>query len=318
MTGNERRAARSRAGASASSRDQPNTLRSIFYALGANIAITVVKFCGAAYTGSGTLMAEGFHSLADSANEGFLLLGRKRAKKSPSAHHPLGHGRETYFWSFVVTLLLFTVGGLFSIFEGWRKLEQPTTMESPWIAIAIVLFAMIAEGISLRMTLQQIGKVRGDRTLWRWFRETRRGELIVVLGEDVAAIAGLLLALAALLVAIATGNSAYDAMGSVAIGVLLMIVALALAIEIKSLLIGESASPRTRRAIRAFLKGQPNIVELRDLITMQHGEDLIVAIEARMKPHSTAGDLVKSIAACKVALQAQFPQAKWVFFEPTL
>src|SRR5437773_138253 len=187
VTRPEKPGRRTRTATSDPARGQPDTVRSILYALGANLAITVVKFFGAAYTGSGVLLAESIHSLADSANEGFLLLGRKQAKKVPSAHHPLGHGRATYFWSFVVALLLFTVGGLFSIYEGVRKLQEPGALESPWLAIGIVLFAMIAEGIALRMTLQQIGKVRGSHTLWRWFRETRRGELIVVFGEDVAA-----------------------------------------------------------------------------------------------------------------------------------
>ena len=188
-------------------------------------------------------------------------------------------------------------------------------MDSPLVAVGIVLFAMVAEFISLTTTLKEIGKVRGKRSLWRWFRETRRGELIVVLGEDVAAIAGLLLALIALSIAIATGNNAFDALGSIAVGALLVIAALVLAVEIKSLLIGESASPRTERAIRAFLRNQPGIAEVEELITMQHGEDLIIAIEARMQASSVA-ELVNSIAECKRELRASFPAAKWVFLEP--
>lgn len=295
--------------------DQPDTTRSIFYALGANVAIAAAKFAGAAYTGSGALLAEGLHSLADSGNEGLLLLGRKQAKARPSAHHPLGQGRAKYFWSFVVALLLFSLGGLLSIYEGVRKLDEVAPIDMPWVAVTIVLFAMAAEGLSLRTALQQVEKVRGERSLWRWFRETRHSELIVVLSEDMAAIAGLLLALAALLATIATGNTVYDAMGSIAIGVVLIVVASGLAAEVKSMLIGESASPRTRRAIRAFLKTQPGVVEIWDLVTMQLGDDLIVAIRARMKA-STGHDLVRAIADCKAALAAEFPQATWIFFEP--
>jgi cation diffusion facilitator family transporter len=295
---------------------QPDTVRSIVYALGANLAIAVCKVLGAMFTGSGALLAEGFHSLADTGNECLLLLGRKQARAPASSHHPLGHGRATYFWAFIVALLLFVVGGLLSIYEGIRKLHEPGPLEAPWLAVAIVLFAMMAEGISLRMALKQIDIVRGTRSLWSWFRVTRRSELIVVLGEDLAAIVGLTLALAALLGTIATDDAVYDAAGSIAIGTLLMIVATGLAIEIKSLLIGESAPPRTRRAIRQFLKTQPGIVEVENLITMQQGDDLVIAVRARMNTKVTAEELVRMIADCKAALRAAFPTATWIFFEP--
>ena len=295
---------------------QPDTARSILYALGANFAIAVCKILGAMFTGSGALLAEAFHSLADTGNQCLLLLGRKQARAPASSHHPLGHGRATYFWSFVVALLLFVVGGLFSIYEGIRKLHEPGPLVAPWLAVAIVLFATIAEGISLRMALKQIDKVRGGSSLWSWFRVTRRSELIVVLGEDLAAMVGLTLALAALLGTIATDNAVYDAVGSIAIGTLLMVVASGLAIEIKSLLIGESAPPRTRRAIRAFLNAQPGVVEIEKLITMQQGDDLVIAVRARMNTKATADELVRMIADCKAALRAAFPTATWIFFEP--
>jgi cation diffusion facilitator family transporter len=301
---------------SASTPRQPDTVRSILYALGANLAIAACKLAGAAFTGSGALLAESFHSLADTGNQCLLLWGRRQARAPPTSRHPLGQGRATYFWSFIVALLLFMLGGLFSIYEGMRKLQAPAPLDSPWVAVAIVIFAMIAEGISLRMALKQINKVRRGYNLWRWFRETRRSELIVVLGEDVAAIAGLTLALAALLGTMATDNPIYDAIGTIAIGVLLIIVASGLAIEIKSLLIGESAPPRTRRAIRAFLAAQPGIVEIENLVTMQHGDYLIVAVQARMDEKSTAEELVEMIADCKAALQKEFGNIAWVFFEP--
>jgi len=295
---------------------QPDTARSIYYALGANVAILIVKAVGAAITGSSSLLAESLHSLADTANEVLLLLGRRQARAPASAHHPLGHGRATYFWSFVVALLLFNVGGLLSIAEGIRKLDSSDAIDNPWLAVAIVLFAMVAEGVSLRMALRQIAKVRGGLGLWRWFRQTRRSELIVVLAEDIGAVVGLALALAALLLAISTGNPVYDAWGSIAIGVLLMIVASALVVETRSLLIGESASPRTRRAIRAFLKADPDIAQVHSLVTMQQGEELLIAVQARMTPASSANALVAAIARCKESLQREFPQATWVVLEP--
>jgi len=305
------------AGNVASSHHQkPDTARSILYALGANVAIMLAKGVGAYFTGSSSLLAESMHSLADTANEFLLLLGRKQAKAPASAHHPLGHGRVTYFWSFVVALLLFNVGGLLSIVEGIRKLDDTTRIQAPWVAIAIVAFAMVAEGVSLRMALSQIAKVRGQLGLWAWFRETRRSELIVVLAEDVGAAAGLSIALIALLASIITGNPIYDAWGSIAIGVLLMIVASALVIETRSLLLGESASPKMRRVIRQFLNAQDDIAEIRALVTLQEGEDLLIAVQARMRAMTRPEDLVGAIARCKQALKAHFPQATWVVFEP--
>jgi len=296
---------------------RPDTARSILYALGANVVIATCKLLGALFTGSGALLAESFHSLADTGNECLLLLGRRQARAPASSHHPLGQGRATYFWSFIVALLLFVLGGLFSIYEGMRKLQDPAPLDAPWVAVAIVLVAMAAEGISLRVALKQVDKVRYGLSLWRWFRETRRSELIVVVGEDLAAIAGLTLALAALVGTIVTDNAFYDALGSIAIGTLLIVVASGLVIEIKSLLIGESAHPRTRRAIRAFLQAQPGIARIENLVTMQHGEYLIVAVQARMDTKVTAAELVETIAACKAALHASFPTVAWIFFEPT-
>ena len=173
---------------------------------------------------------------------------------------------------------------------------------------------MAAEVVSLRVALKQIDKVRRGLSLWRWFRETRRSELIVVLGEDVAAIAGLSFALGALLATIATDNTFYDAIGSIGVGVLLIVVASALAIEIKSLLIGESAPPRTRRAIRAFLKAQPGILDIEHLVTMQHGDYLIVGVKARMDTSASGDELVETIERCKKALRANFPSVARIFF----
>jgi cation diffusion facilitator family transporter len=294
----------------------PDTQRSIYWALGSNVAIAAAKLAGALFTGSGALLAEGLHSIADTGNEALLLLGRHQARAPATARHPLGHGRATYFWSFMVTLLLFTVGGVLSIYEGVYKLRNPEPIESPWVAVAIVVFAMIAEGLSLRIAIQQIDTVRGSASLWRWFRETRRSELIVVAGEDLAAVCGLAVALVAILVTIAAGNSAFDAGGSIVIGVLLIVVASGLAMEIKSLLIGESAGPRTRRAIRRFLDHQTPIIDLVELITLQNGESLIVMIQAHVDPALDAAQLMRAIAECKAALKEKFPQTSRIFFEP--
>jgi cation diffusion facilitator family transporter len=308
-----RRARKTRAARSA---DRHDPTRSIVYALAANVVVALAKFAGALFTGSGALLAEALHSLADSGNEGLLLWGRRQARKPASTDHPLGHGRATYFWSFIVAMLLFSMGGIASIYEGIHKLQAHAGLQSPWVAVAILVFSAVAEGISQVIALKQIRVLRGDRSLWRWFRETRRSELLVVFSENAAALVGLAIALAAVLAAMATGNDAYDATGSVAVGVLLVVVALILGAEIKSLLIGESAAPAVRRAILEFLKARQEIVEVATVITQQQGEAIMLGVKARMHRTATPGDLVAAIARCEAALQAAFPQVKWVFFEP--
>jgi cation diffusion facilitator family transporter len=295
---------------------QPDSLRAVLYSLAANVAIAVAKLVGAMFTGSGSLLAEAFHSIADSGNEGLLLLGRRQARAPPSAMHPLGHGRATYFWSFIVALLLFSMGGVASIYEGVGKLRSGQNLESPLVAVAIILFAAVAEAVSLYVALKEINRQRGTRSLWRWFRESRRSELIVLFGENAAALAGLGIALLAVLLTMATGNPFYDATGSIAVGALLVVVAVAMSAEIKSLLIGESASPRVRRAVRAFLSARPEIRRISSLITLQHGEDLVVAVKAQMRATATPRELVEAIDRCEAELKAAFPQVRWVFFEP--
>lgn len=295
---------------------QPDSMRAMLYSLAANVAIAVAKFVGALFTGSGALLAEALHSVADSGNEGLLLLGRRQAKARPTAEHPLGHGRATYFWSFIVALLLFSMGGVASVYEGVRKLATHEALQSPLVAVAILMFAAVAEAVSLYVALKEINRQRRARSLWRWFRESRRSELIVLFGENAAALAGLRIALVAVLLTMATGNPFYDATGSMAVGVLLVVVAVAMSAEIKSLLIGESASPGVRRAVRAFLSAQPEIQRISSLITLQHGEDLVVAVKAQMRAAPTSRELVEDIDRCEAELKAAFPQVRWVFFEP--
>src|SRR5438874_6722410 len=217
-----------------------DSARTILYALGANLAIAAAKTGAAIATGSSAMLAEAIHSFADSGNQGLLLGGMKQAKRPPSPDYPLGLGKAVFFWSFVVALVLFCLGGVFSLYEGWHKLQQPEALSYPWAAVGVLAFGLVAESVSLRACLQEVNKVRGARTLWRWFRETRQSELVVILGEDLAALAGLALGLAAVLVAILTGDPMWDALGSIAIGAVLIVVAAGIGIEIKALLIGQS------------------------------------------------------------------------------
>jgi cation diffusion facilitator family transporter len=183
-----------------------DSVRTILYALGANLAIAAAKSAAAFFTGSSAMLAEAIHSFADSGNQGLLLWGLKQAKRPPSADYPLGWGKAVFFWSFVVALVLFTLGGVFSLYEGWHKLHNLEPLSYPWVAVGVLVFGLAAETVSLRACLKEVAKVRAGRGLWRWFRESRQSELLVILGEDLAALLGLALALAAILIAIFTGE----------------------------------------------------------------------------------------------------------------
>jgi len=293
-----------------------DSLRTIFFALGANFAIFVAKAAAAFVTGSGAMLAEAVHSLADCGNQGLLLVGLRDAKAPPSPDYPLGHGKAIYFWSFLVALLLFSVGGAFSIYEGVHKLAAPEPLSWPWVAVGVLAFGIIAEGISMWGCLREVNKVRGGRSLWRWFRDSRQSELIVIFGEDLAALLGLVLALAAVLLTMITGNPVFDALGTLAIGVLLVVVAVLVAVEVKALLIGQSVEPALKASIEAFLDARPEVSRVFNLVTLQLGSEVMLAVKAQMSPGLDGRDLVGAINAVERDLKARFPEVRWSFFEP--
>lgn len=297
---------------------QADKTRSIYFALGANLAVAVAKIIGWSVTGSGSLLAEGLHSIADTGNQGLLLLGLSQARKPPSLRHPLGQGRVIYFWSFIVALMLFSMGGLLSIYEGVDRLIAPTQLVSPSIAIAILLFAAIAEGISLRAAVQEINKVRGERSYWTWFKESRQSALLIVAAEDSAALVGLLFALSAVIASALTGNPLYDALGSIAVGGLLIGVAITVSVQIKSLLVGESASPKVRLAITRFLEQRAEIRRIDSLITLQQGDQVIVLLKAEFRNELLTSKLVADMQQTKVAFLTAFPQVEMVYMEPVI
>ncbi|HUA79769.1 MAG TPA: cation diffusion facilitator family transporter [Dyella sp.] len=293
-----------------------NSLRAILLALGANFAIFVAKLIAAVVTGSGAMLAEAVHSLADCGNQGLLLLGIRQSKKPPSDDYPLGWGRALYFWSFVVAVLLFAVGGLFSIYEGTHKLAHPEPLRWPWVALGVLLFGIVMESISMHGCLREVNHARGEQGLWRWFRETRSSELLVIFGEDLAALLGLCLAALAIGATMLTGNLLFDALGTIAIGVLLVVVAIALSIEVKALLIGQGVEPCRRAQLLAFLHGRPEIAEVLNLITLQMGPDVMVAIKARMTPTPDNLSLIEAINTVEREMKVQFTDVRWSFFEP--
>jgi len=293
-----------------------NPIKAVFYALGANAAIAVSKYAAAAVTGSGAMVAEAIHSTADCANQLLLLLGLKRAKKPPSDQYPLGYGKETYFWSFLVAIMLFSVGGLFSIYEGWHKLHAPEALNRPFIALGVLAFGIVAESFSMWGCLREVNAMRGDQNLWQWFKTSRNAELVVIFGEDLAALVGLCLAFGAVSLAMVTGNVMWDALGGIAIGVLLIVVAVLVGVEVKALLIGEGVEPRVRREMMAFLGEQPSIEQVLNLITLHMGADVMVAVKARMRVQGSEEALVRAINATEAAFRQRFSNVAWVFFEP--
>jgi cation diffusion facilitator family transporter len=292
-----------------------DSVRTILYALGANLAIGLAKTAAAVFTGSSAMLAEAIHSYADSGNQGLLLWGMKQAKRPPSPDYPLGWGKAIFFWSFVVALVLFSLGGMFSLYEGWHKLAHPEPLKYAWVAVGILVFGVVAETVSLRACLHEVRKIQGNRSLWDWFRESRQSELVVILGEDLAALLGLVLALGAVVATMVTGDPRWDAIGSMAIGVVLIVVAAGIAIEIKGLLIGQSAEPDTEARLRECLARQDGVEKVYRLITLQMGNTLMVAVKARMRA-GTVDDAVAAINRAEAAMRAEFPEIQWLFFEP--
>ena len=295
-----------------------DSLRSVLYALGANLAIALAKSTGAAYTGSSAMLAEAIHSFADCGNQGLLLWGMRSAGKAPTADHPLGFGKTIYFWSFIVALMLFSMGGLFSIYEGLHKLASPEAMKDAWVALAILGFGIAMESVSLWGALREIDKERHGQSHWAWFRSSRTSELVVIFGEDLAALGGLALAFGFIVVALITGNPMWDALGSVAIGVLLVLVAVLVGKEVAAMLVGQSADPHWIAALRAHLIAQPEVDQVFSLITQQLGPDVMVAVKAAMAPQASDRALVEAINRVERSLRAEFPQVRWCFFEPDL
>ncbi len=293
-----------------------SSLRAVLYALSANAGILIAKGTAAAVTGSSAMLAEAIHSAADCGNQVLLLRGMKEAKRKPDAKHPLGYGKVVYFWAFLVAVLLFTIGGMFSLYEGWHKLHATEPISSPIIAIVVLAVSIVLESFSLAGCVREIRKVSGGMSLWKFFHVSRNSDLIIVLGEDIAALAGLALALIAILLALATGNPMFDALGSMAVGILLIFVAVLLTMEIKALITGESAEAGTENEIRAFLMARSEVAEVYNLLTLQMGDGIMLAIKARMKETGSATAMISDINRVEADLRVAFPAVRWCFFEP--
>jgi cation diffusion facilitator family transporter len=292
--------------------------RAIIAALLANAGIAVAKFVGYLITGSSSMLAESVHSVADTSNQGLLLLGGKRAKRAATAEHPFGYGRDRYFYSFVVALLLFTLGSVFAIYEGIHKLEAPEPLNSPLVAIAILMVAIGLETYSFRTAIQESRPLKGDGTWWNFIRQSKVPELPVVLLEDLGALIGLVLALLGVGLSVLTGNPVFDALGTIAIGLLLGVIAVILIIEMKSLLLGEGA---TRGVLSKIVDGLgvgavQRVIHIR---TQYIGpEELLVAAKIALEPGLSVEQVARAIDEAEARVRAAVPEARMIYLEPDL
>lgn len=282
-----------------------------------NSIIATSKGVGAFITGSGAMLAETLHSFADCGNQLLLLLGIKQSQKPADDRHPLGYGRNMYFWSFIVALLLFSGGGMFSIYEGVHKLQHPEVVGDVTVAIVILVLAILLEGWATLGNIKLMNEKRGKDPFFKYLRETKDSDLVVVFGENSAAVLGLVLALGAILVAKATDDGRWDAIGSLAIGAVLIGVAIFLAKEVKSLLVGESADPKVTQVAHELAAADPNVEKVLRVLTVQQGPgEIVVAMKLKFRAGLDTDQLVNAINTFERNLEAKVPEAKWSFIEP--
>ena len=291
--------------------------KAVIAAFFANLGIAIMKFIGFAFTGSGAMLAEAVHSSADTGNQLLLLLGGRKSRKSPDESHQFGYGRERFFWAFVVAVMLFSIGALFSIYDGVEKLVHPHELESAQWAIGILLGAIALESVSFRTAIHSARAVKRNTSWWRFIRTAKNPELPVVLLEDFAALLGLAFALCAIVVADVTGDPKYDAIGSLAIGVLLGAVAIVLAIEMRSLLLGEAAHPEVQQQIANTITEQAHVINLIHLRTEHLGPDeLLVAAKVEFSPELTLRELADVVDEVEAAVRRAVPEAEVIYLEP--
>ncbi|WP_214408677.1 cation diffusion facilitator family transporter [Sphaerisporangium fuscum] len=293
--------------------------KAIMAALGANLAIAVSKFVAFLFTGSSSMLAESVHSVADSGNQALLLFGDRQSKKRASRKHPFGYGRERFFYAFVVSVVLFTIGAVFSIYEGIEKIAHPHDVESPIWAFAVLVFAIVAEGFSFRTAIKESNALKGEHSWFSFIRRAKAPELPVVLLEDFGALLGLVFALFGVAMAVVTGNGMWDGVGTLMIGLLLAVIAVILAVETKSLLIGESATPEVEDKICEALENSPEVSKVIHLRTMHLGpEELLVAAKIAVEHDDTASEIAKGIDEAERRIREAVPMARVIYLEPDL
>ncbi len=292
--------------------------KAILAALSANAGIAVAKFGGFLFTGSSSMLAESVHSVADTANQGLLLVGKKTSQRKPTEEHPFGYGRDRFFYSFVVALLLFSLGSVFALYEGFHKIEHPEPLTSPLIAVVILLIAIGLESYSFRTAIKESREIKGGLSWWQFIRQAKTPELPVVLLEDAGALLGLVFALGGVGLSVLTGNPVFDGIGTIGIGVLLGVIAVILIVETKSLLIGEGAAPAVLDEIVAGLRGD-RVRKVIHIRTQYLGPDeLLVAAKIALEPALPAADVAAEIDAAESRVREKVPSAKLIYLEPDL
>jgi cation diffusion facilitator family transporter len=285
----------------------------------ANAGIAATKFGAFAITGSSSMLSEAIHSVADTGNQALLLIGGKRSLEAPDAEHQFGYGRRRYVYAFVVAIILFMLGGMFSLYEGWHKISHPEELNMVWVAYAVLFIAIALESWSFRTAFREANKSRGDRSLKAYIQDTRQPELPVVLLEDLGALLGLVLALFGITMAVITGDARWDGVGSLAIGTLLLCIAVFLAFEVSGLLVGESALPEQETAIRAALGAQPGVDSIIHMRTLHTGPDeLLVAVKIGVGRDLPSSELAVVIDDAEQRVREAVPTARWIYVEPDI
>ncbi|MFY9913311.1 MAG: cation diffusion facilitator family transporter [Nocardioidaceae bacterium] len=301
--------------------------KAIIAALLANLGIAVTKLLAWALTGASSMLAESIHSIADSGNQALLLVGSRRARRAPTENHPFGFGRERYVYAFIVSIVLFTVGGLFALYEAYHKYHELhqgkdselLTSDFWWVAIVVLCAAIVMEGLSFRTAVRESNKIRGGQSWYSFIRTAKAPELPVVLLEDLAALLGLVFALCGVGLTLLTDNGYWDVLGTAAIGVLLVSVAIVLAIETKSLLLGEAAEVADRDLITRSVLGSPAVLEVLSLRTMHIGpESILVACKISVTPTESAQVVSDAINDAEVRIRDAVPEATYIFIEPDI
>ncbi|WP_405980424.1 cation diffusion facilitator family transporter [Streptomyces sp. NBC_00158] len=293
--------------------------KAIVAALAANLAIAVAKFVAFLFSGSSSMLAESVHSVADSGNQGLLLLGGKKAQREATPQHPFGYGRERYIYAFLVSIVLFTVGGMFAIYEGYEKIHDPHEIEAWYWPVGVLVFAIVAEGFSFRTAIKESNESRGSQSWKQFIKSAKAPELPVVLLEDLGALVGLVLALGGVGLALLTGNGVWDGIGTLCIGVLLIVIAVVLALETKSLLLGESAGTAEVEKIKAALVDGDTVTGVIHMRTLHLGpEELLVAAKIAVQHDDTATEVANAINAAEARIRASVPIARVIYLEPDI
>ncbi|MBT2409677.1 cation diffusion facilitator family transporter [Streptomyces sp. ISL-12] len=293
--------------------------KAIVAALAANLAIAVSKFVAFLFSGSSSMLAESVHSLADSGNQALLLLGGKRAQRAATPQHPFGYGRERYIYAFLVSIVLFSVGGMFALYEGYEKIKHPHELEHWYWPVGVLVFAIIAESFSFRTAIKESNALRGKQSWTEFVRRAKAPELPVVLLEDLGALVGLVLALGGVGFALLTGNGVWDGIGTLCIGVLLILIALVLAAETKSLLLGESAGTEAVEKIETAIVAGDTVTGIIHMRTLHLGpEELLVAAKIAVRHDGTATEIAAAIDAAEGRIREAVPIARVIYLEPDI